>query len=202
MTKIKLCGMMAPEDILNAAALGADFVGFVFAPESRRYLEREQAAALKRMLPGTIPAVGVFVNEKPELVAELLAAGVIDMVQLHGSEDEAYIAALRKLTDRPLIKAFQLRRREDLKEAEKSSADMLLLDSGAGSGQTFEWSWLQEFHRPYFLAGGLSAENAGEALSQLHPYGVDVSSALESAGKKDPEKMKAFVEAVRRAGDI
>ena len=200
MTKIKLCGMMRPEDIQTAAALRPDYIGFVFAKKSRRYVTPEQAEKLKALLPEEIAAVGVFADEEPERVAQLLDAGIIDLAQLHGHEDEAYLAALRKRTDRPLIRAFQIRERKDLEEAEKSTADFLLLDAGAGSGETFDWAWLRDFPRPFFLAGGLSPDNVEGALERVHPYGVDVSSGIETDGRKDPDKMKLFVEKIKTSG--
>lgn len=132
MTRIKLCGLTRPEDIAAANALQPEYIGFVFAPKSRRYVSRELAAELKAQLSPGIQAVGVFVNEAPETVAGLLNAGIIDIAQLHGQEDAAYIARLRGLTARPLWQAFRVTDAESLAKAEKSPADLVLLDSGAG----------------------------------------------------------------------
>ncbi len=198
MTKIKLCGLTRPGDIAAANALQPEYIGFVFAPKSRRYVSREMAAELKAQLFPGIQAVGVFVNEAPETVADLLNAGIIDIAQLHGQEDAAYIARLRGLTARPLWQAFRVTDAASLAKAEKSPADLVLLDSGAGgTGTTFDWTILEKFDRPYFLAGGLGPDNAADAVRQLHPYAVDVSSGIETAGKKDSAKMAAFVAAVR-----
>ena len=198
MTKIKLCGLTRPEDIAAANALQPEYVGFVFAAKSKRAVSREMAAALKAQLSPKIQAVGVFVNEAPEAVADLLNAGVIDIAQLHGQEDETYLQRLRKLTDKPLIQAFRVTDAASLAKAKKSPADLILLDSGTGgTGTTFDWTLLEKFDRPYFLAGGLGPANAADAVRHLHPYAVDVSSGIETAGKKDPEKMAAFVAAVR-----
>lgn len=197
MTSIKLCGLRFPEDIRSANALKPDFIGFVFAPKSRRYVTPQQAAALKALLDSSIRAVGVFVDEEPEVIAGLLSEGIIDLAQLHGREDEGFIARLRSLTDRPLIQAFRVREKADLLRAERSSADYILLDAGAGDGRTFDWSLPAAFPRPYLLAGGLTPENAGAAVRLLHPFGVDVSSGIETQGRKDPEKMRAFVSAVK-----
>lgn len=198
MTKIKLCGLSRPQDIEAANALMPDYVGFVFATKSRRYVTPERAAALKALLAPAIRAVGVFVDEQAEQVAALLRDGVIDLAQLHGSEDEAYIARLRSLTDRPIIQAFRIRTAADLAAVEQSAADFILLDSGAGSGARFDWTLLKNVRRPYFLAGGLDCANAAEAVRTLHPYALDVSSGIETDGKKDYEKMAAFVAAVRK----
>ncbi len=197
MTRIKLCGLRREEDIRTVNELRPDYIGFVFAPKSRRAVSQETAAALKALLDPAIPAVGVFVDEAPETVASLLEDGIIDMAQLHGHEDAAYIARLRELTGRPLIRAFRIRTREDAEEAEQSPADHILLDAGAGDGKAFDWNLVSGVRRPYFLAGGLTPENAPEAVERLHPFALDVSSGIETDGLKDPEKMRRFVEAVR-----
>lgn len=198
MTEIKLCGMKRPVDIQAANALKPEYIGFVFAPKSKRCVSAEQAAELKRGLDPAITAVGVFVNEAPETVARLLDLGIIDMAQLHGKEDAAYIACLRDLTDKPLIRAFRIREKADLAAAESCTADRILLDAGAGDGVSFDWSLLSGFSRPYFLAGGLDPENVRRAVDRLHPFAVDVSSGIETDGLKDPAKMAAFVSVVRR----
>ena len=197
MTKIKLCGLTRPADIEAANVLRPDYVGFVFAPGSRRRLTPEQAKALKCLLNPGILAVGVFVNEEPEHVAELLRRGTIDLAQLHGDEDEAYLSALRRLTKAPILQAFRIRSEADLAVAVESTADYVLLDAGAGDGKTFDWSLLEEFDRPYFLAGGLTPENVYAAVGALRPFAVDVSSGIETDGVKDPAKMRAFAAAVR-----
>ena len=198
MTKIKLCGLRRAEDIEAANLLKPDYIGFVFYKKSKRYISFEQARILKSMLK--VKAVGVFVDENPKVVADLLEKGIIDLAQLHGSEDEAYIKTLRKLTDKPLIKAFQIKTAGDLKKAEASSADMILLDAGTGDGVSFDWDMLKSFNRPYFLAGGRSPENVRPAIEKLHPYGVDVSSGIETDGVKDIEKMREFMTNARSAG--
>lgn len=199
MTKIKLCGLKRECDIQTANKLQPDYVGFVFAEKSSRCVSPEEAAVLKGKLRPEIKAVGVFVKECPKKVAELLKCGIIDVAQLHGGEDEAYIKALRELTDKPVIKAFRIEKRQDVLEAVKSSADMILLDAGSGgTGTAFDWSLLAGIERPYFLAGGLDAGNVSAAIKQLAPYGVDVSSGIETEGLKDKEKMEAFVNAVRK----
>lgn len=198
MTKIKLCGLSRPCDIEAANELKPEYIGFVFAAKSKRYVSQEQAAKLKKLLDPGIDAVGVFVNEEPETVARLLNDSIIDMAQLHGTEDEEYIKELRSLTSGPLIKAFRIESQKDISETEKSSADCILLDSGAGTGTVFDWKLLKNIQRPYFLAGGLDPENVEAAVRQLNPYAVDVSSGIETAGVKDKIKMTAFVDAVRK----
>lgn len=199
-TKIKLCGLTRPEDIQAANSLLPDYIGFVFATKSRRFVSPRQAADLKKQLLSDILAVGVFVDEEPDAVAALLTEGVIDLAQLHGGEDEPYIGRLRALTEKPLIQAFSVRGEADIRCACKSSADVVLLDAGAGgTGWAFDWTLLEGMERPYLLAGGLSPDTVGEAVRRLCPWGVDVSSGIETTGKKDAEKMRAFVEAVRLA---
>ncbi len=200
MTKVKFCGLTRETDIEYANALQPDFIGFVFARKSRRYIAPEKAVLLRqKLLPGITP-VGVFVNEEPEIIADHIARGIISAAQLHGQEDEAYIDRLRQLTDAPILQAFCIRCGEDLTAAGYSSADYILLDAGAGDGKTFDWSLLTAMDRPYFLAGGLNPANISEALAQLHPYGVDVSSGIETDGCKDINKMTDFINTVRERG--
>ena len=198
MTKIKFCGLKRKADIEAANALKPDYIGFVFAKDSRRYISPENAAVLKSQLSSEISAVGVFVNERPEYIASLLDDGLIDLAQLHGDEDEAYIDRLKGLTGKPLIKAFRISSASEAVMASASSADMILLDSGTGSGRTFNWQLIKEIRRPYFLAGGLDPVNAGDAVRLLDPWAVDVSSGIETDGLKDIEKMAAFAAAVRK----
>ena len=197
-TKIKFCGLSRNCDIETANALSPDYVGFVFAKNSRRCVSFAQAKELKALLAPGILTVGVFVNEDPRTVTALLEAGVIDAAQLHVDEDTDYIRGLKSLTEAPLIKAFGLRSIHDLPAVERCPADLVLLDSpGGGTGRLFDWQLLEDIQRPYFLAGGLSAENVGKAIARLRPFGVDVSSGIKTGGYKDREKMTAFAAAVR-----
>lgn len=293
MTKIKLCGMTRTQDIEAANALRPEYIGFVFAQKSKRYVTPEKARELRALLAHGIQAVGVFVDAEPEQVAGLLNEGTIDIAQLHGAEDEAYIARLRKLTNRPIIQVFRLASASSenvgqsrakaaavsqgavgssgtesngtvagvktafadpsfadvlraaqslaanagnpanagnsaaqalakavadamaaqeralaqleiarvLAAAAASTADYLLFDSGAGTGELLARESLHGFRRPYFLAGGLAPENVAEAISDLHPFAVDVSSGIETDGGKDAGKMRRFCENVRSAGE-
>ena len=198
MTGIKLCGLSRPCDIEAANALLPEYIGFVFAEKSRRRVTFEQAAELKKLLAPGIKAVGVFVNERPETVAQLLNADIIDLAQLHGDEDGEYIKRLRALSPKPIIQAFRISGTEDLLYAAGSSADYVLLDSGAGTGTAFDWDIIRNIDRPYFLAGGLDPKNVGKAVRTLHPYAVDVSSGIETGGLKDRGKMAEFTAAVRK----
>ena len=198
MTKIKLCGLSRLEDIQAANRLRPDYVGFVFAPKSRRYVTPPEARALKGALDEGIQTVGVFVDAPVDQVARLLNRGVIDVAQLHGHEEDGYIQILRQQTERPIWQAFRVAHVGDLAPAQTSAADCILLDSGAGTGKVFDWDLLQYIHRPFFLAGGLDPANVPDALRQAPPYGVDVSSGIETDGRKDQEKMAQFVAAVRK----
>ena len=202
MTKIKLCGLARIEDIEAVKQLSPEYIGFVFAPKSKRYVTAEKAAMLKQQLKENILAVGVFVDESPEKIADLLNENIIDIAQLHGHETEGYIQTLRTITDKPIIKAFKVKSDTDLNVIENSTADYILLDSGAGTGSVFNWKLIQNIKRPFFLAGGLSIENINEAIHMLHPYAVDVSSGIETDGFKDPVKMEAFTAAVRKEGQL
>lgn len=120
------------------------------------------------------------------------------MAQLHGDENETFISHLRSLTDKPIIKAFQISSESDIDKVKQSTADFVLLDSGTGTGTVFDWEYIRNLNRPYFLAGGLSENNVAEAIRSLHPYAVDVSSGIETNGYKDKIKMAAFCATVRK----
>ena len=186
MVKIKLCGLTRRCDIEWANELHPDYVGFVFAG-SRRRVTDGQAAQLRKILREDIPAVGVFVDEPIDHVAALVRQGVIQMVQLHGTEDEGYIRELRRALSVPVIQAFSVCLPEDIQAAGKSSADFILL---------VDWSLAAALDRPYFLAGGLHPGNAA-AAAELRPYAVDVSSGIETEGVKDRQKMIEFVRRIR-----
>ena len=198
MTKIKLCGLMRVCDIEAANAVQPDYIGFVFAPKSKRFVSREQAAVLKERLDSSIQAVGVFVNEDTERIADLLNRHIIDIAQLHGTETAEDIRKLRTLTGKPVIQAFRIASPDDIVKAQQSIADYVLLDAGAGDGIVFDWNLLKGISRPYFLAGGLNAENVGAAVRKLQPFAADVSSGIETDGRKDIDKMAAFAVAVRK----
>ena len=197
MTKIKFCGLRRIEDVEVANKLTPEFIGFVFAEKSRRYVSIEHATMLKKILNPKILSVGVFVNADIKFIAEIIERGIIDAVQLHGDENENYNSELRTFTKKFIIKAFKVTNATDLIRAENSTADYVLLDGGAGDGKTFDWHLLKNFHREYFLAGGLNVENVRDAIKNLNPYAVDVSSGIETNGVKDEIKMKNFQCAVR-----
>lgn len=200
MTKIKICGLTRPEDIEAVNAAGPDFAGFVVeVPGSRRSVSREELRVLAGGLRKEIKGVGVFVDAPEELVAGLLNEGTIALAQLHGREDEAYIRRLRKLTDKPLIQAFSIKTEQDMERALRTTADYPLLDQGkGGTGQVFDWSLIREIRRPWFLAGGIGEQNLRQAVFQIRPWAVDLSSSLETDGRKDPEKIRRVMELMKK----
>jgi phosphoribosylanthranilate isomerase len=201
-SKIKICGLRRETDIAYANHCLPDYIGFVFA-ESRRRVDPETARSLKAGLDPRIQAVGVFVNQDRQLIVSLCRRGIIDGVQLHGDEPETYVQALRREISRPIIQTFAVGT-GPVPPALPSSADFLLFDTykkgrRGGTGESFSWDKLKDVGRPYFLAGGLRPDNLAEALKTLNPYGVDISSGVETDGWKDPDKMAAAVRVVREA---
>ena len=188
------------EDVRAVNEAKPDFCGFIIeVSKSFRSVTADRVRELAAGLDRDIQAAGVFVNAPETLAAELLNQGIISIAQLHGQEDEAYIRRLRKLTDRPLIKAFSVRTRKDAEKAMESTADYILLDQGSGgTGIPFDWSLLPVIERPFFLAGGLGEDNLEAAVRRLHPYAVDLSSGVETDMWKDPVKIKKAVDIVRR----
>lgn len=197
MTRIKICGLSRPEDVEAVNEARPDYCGFVVNfPKSRRNVSPERLRALRAMLDGGIVPVGVFVDQPPELVADLQNAGTIAVAQLHGREDEAYVARLRELTGgKPVWKAFRVRTAADVDAARRSTADRVLLDNGTGTGAAFDWTLVRDAGRPWILAGGLTPETIPGAVRALRPWCVDVSSGAETDGRKDRVKILAAVEA-------
>ncbi|MDD3278269.1 MAG: phosphoribosylanthranilate isomerase [Lachnospiraceae bacterium] len=199
MTKIKICGLSRLADVACVNKLQPDYVGFVFA-KSRRQITKEHAITLRMSMGPQIQTVGVFVNELPQIVGQFAEDGIIDLVQLHGQEDETYLHNLRYHTGAEIIQAFSIKSAADIQRANKSSADYVLVDSGVGgTGQQFDWSLLEGMERPYFLAGGLNAGNVEKAIAAVHPFAVDISSGVETEGIKDPVKIE---ECIRRIKDV
>lgn len=198
MTRIKLCGIRTPVDVEGVNTVCPEYIGFVFYGKSRRYISPDKAKELKALLNEKISAVGVFVDESAENVAGLLLDGIIDIAQLHGNEDEEYVSKLKRMTDKPVIKAFRMEEGVTAEQINCFPSDYVLIDSGAGCGATFDWSKAKTVTRPFFLAGGLTPQNVEKALKDVRPFAVDVSSGIETDNHKDFEKMKAFIDAVRR----
>jgi phosphoribosylanthranilate isomerase len=205
MTKIKICGITNEEDALLASRLGADMLGFVFYPKSKRYVTPEKVSDITKKLPPYVAKVGVFVNEKRDSALEIARLAKIDILQFHGDETPEYCGPF--IGDFKIIKAFRLEAKEDLDRINDYNVDFYLLDTYApdtagGTGKTFDWSIIKdfEFSKPVILSGGLTSDNVEDAIRKTAPYGVDVSSGLEmSPGKKDAGKMKRFMKNVRRS---
>lgn len=200
-TKIKICGLTRIEDVQAVNRWKPDYAGFVFA-DTRRKVTDAQARELRAKMDSGICSVGVFVNDTIEHIVELCETGVIDRIQLHGDEDEEYIRELKLRTKKPVFRAVRVKSREQIQEAEKSSADLLLLDAYhpeqyGGTGERFDIELVPDGYRPYILAGGITAENVVELIQKLHPYGIDVSSGVETDGKKDEAKIAALITAIR-----
>ncbi len=200
MTKIKICGLCRPEDVAYVNEARPDFAGFVIDfPPSHRSVSPRAAHELRLRLRPSIAPVGVFVDAPVDTVADLYFSGTIKIAQLHGHEDEETIAALRRAAPGLAVwKAFKVRAPEDLARAAASGADLVVLDNGYGTGERFDWSLLKDFRRPYILAGGLTPETIPAALAALRPWGVDVSSGVETDKRKDLTKIMAAVTAARK----
>lgn len=199
MVKIKICGIKRFEDIEIVNRYKPDYIGFVFA-DSKRKVSHELASKLKNNLDLDIISVGVFVDADQEEIMELFGKGVIDVAQLHGSEDEEYIAGLKDKTNQKLkiINAIEMSEEVDLDSYESTQADFLLLDSGKGSGKTFDWRLIRKnLKKDFFLAGGLDVSNVCQAIKEFKPYAVDLSSSLETDGYKDENKIKEIMEVIR-----
>lgn len=199
MTKVKICGLSKPWDIDFVNDAKPDYIGFVFA-KSKRQVTPEDAKQLREKLDKDITVVGVFVDEPLENIVALIKDGIIDIPQLHGQEDEEYIKQLKSRVTSPVIKAVKVMSGEDIIRAEESVADYLLLDNGnGGTGQSFDWSLIQDVCKPFFLAGGLHSENVEEGIKKVTPFAVDTSSGVETEGKKNQNKIMEFV---RRARNV
>lgn len=192
MTKVKICGLSTVEAVETAVLAGADYIGFVFAA-SKRQVSLEQAQELAKRVTGKTKIVGVFVSPSLEDLELAIGRVPLDMVQIHGTFDEALIP----LISVPIIRAIQLSNQE---AQVTSQADYLLFDAPvAGSGQTFDWDLLkdQKIQQDFFIAGGLTVANVRQARENFQPYAVDVSSGVETDGRKDIEKIKAFIEGAK-----
>lgn len=196
MTRIKLCGLTRPCDIKAANEARPDYVGFVFAKSSRQ-VSMVQAGLLREKLDHEIQAVGVFVNAPAGQAAIAANCGIIDLIQLHGDEDETYIDRLKSMTDVKIIKAVSVPYTKLV-----SNADYYLFDQGAGgTGVTCDWSKIKQGTKPFFLAGGLHSQNIEAAILSTNPFAVDVSSGIETNGYKDRDKIIEIVRRVRAYGN-
>lgn len=199
---VKICGITNAADALAAANFGADAIGFIFHPQSPRFVPVEQAAHISQKLPMHIVRVGVFVDSPPELVFGAIAACGLNLLQFHGAETPEYCLQFGLMS----MKAFRIKDRDSLNALADYPTDAWLLDSYVagklgGTGERFNWDLAREataFGRPVFLAGGLTPENVEEAVTTVRPYAVDVSSGVEEApGKKDLIKVENFIKAAK-----
>ena len=197
MKKIKICGLKRREDIEYVNKYQPDYIGFVFEGKKRK-LTYDQAVDLKKYLTSSIQVVGVFVNEDISFVEKLVKEHVIDLVQLHGQEDQKYIQALKEKVDVSIIKAIHIKNEDSFNE--HYDVDYYLYDHGTGgTGESFDWSMLKEVDKPVFLAGGINLLNIDDALKK-NVYALDVSSGVETDGFKDEKKIKKIVRRVRNEG--
>lgn len=195
--KVKFCGLCREEDIEYVNELNPDYIGFVFA-KSKRQVTVDDAIYLRIELNLNIKVVGVFVNEDIDRIIDLLRKDIIDIAQLHGDEKEEDIKLIKEKTEKEVIKAIKVTSSKDIEVWKDSCADYLLLDSGQGTGKTFDWDNIKNFNRPFFLAGGLSIDNLREAIEKTSPMAIDISSGIESNGVKDYMKMKEVMKIVGR----
>lgn len=205
--KIKMCGLRRPDDIIYANECLPDYIGFVFA-ESRRKVSGREAKKLGEQLDPSIKKVGVFVNEPLRSLISISEEAGLDIIQLHGDEGEEYIKEVKHETGKELWKAVRVRMVKDIQEAQRLPADKLLLDcfseeSYGGTGKVMDFAVLDQadIRKPYFIAGGLTVENLPEILKKAEPYGIDISSGIETEGVKDREKMLKVIQCVRGGKD-
>lgn len=205
MTKIKICGITGVSDAILAASLGVDMLGFVFYNKSKRYIETAVARDIINELSGNVGKVGVFVDESPDKVREIAEEVRLDILQFHGDEEADYCALFRD--DYKVIKAFRPRDRRDLRKINDYDVDYYLLDTyrpdiRGGTGEVFDWKILKDYEilKPVILSGGLTPANVSQAIREVAPYGVDVSTGVElSPGKKSEALLKKFVDEVRKS---
>ncbi|MBL3728724.1 phosphoribosylanthranilate isomerase [Lysinibacillus sp. HST-98] len=201
MTKVKICGLQEQEHVKTAVHAGADAIGFVFAPSKRR-VSIEQAQQLAKHVPQGVLKIGVFVNPTPAELKEAVEQVPLDYVQYHGEESPAFIQE----QGYPAIKALSIRDKEDVQAAANYQVDYYLFDAPGtefkgGSGHTFDWTLLEQVGIPkekLLLAGGLNVDNIEAAITDVEPFMVDVSSGVETHGRKDSTKIQAFLQAVKR----
>jgi phosphoribosylanthranilate isomerase len=207
-TRVKICGITRAEDAELAVSLGAWALGFILWPQSKRAADPAVAAGIARSLQRRpVELVGVFVNQPLDEIERYADALGLTYVQLHGDEGPAFCAAVAQRTGLKVVKSARIRHAADLRDLERFHTDLHLLDTAVpglrgGSGRTWDWSLLagRRAKTPFLLSGGLTAENVGDGIAAVHPWGVDVASGTEaSPGVKDPERLEAFFAAVRDA---
>lgn len=202
MTKIKICGLFRNEDILAVNEALPDYAGFIINyPKSHRNVSFEKVRELTSVLDKKIQSVGVFVNEDINNILKLCDENIIDIIQLHGYEDNEYVRTLKEKTGKSVIKAFIIKNEDDIKKAELSLADYVLLDGGMGEGRQFDHEYIKLINRPFFIAGGLTPENISIIAKTTNAFAVDISSGVETDRIKDKMKILNVVNALRRKDD-
>jgi phosphoribosylanthranilate isomerase len=200
--KVKICGLTNLEDALAAVEMGADMLGFIFYPKSPRFIDFEKAREIIRKIPTFVDTVGLFVNPSAEQVRRAYAEGWLNWIQLHGDESPEFCRSLLWMNCK-LIKAIRVRSKKDVQRAAEYPADIILLDHYSkdrygGTGERFDWSWLEPMNQRIMLSGGITPDNVVEAI-ETGVYGIDVCSGIESQpGRKDHEKMRQLFENIRR----
>lgn len=202
--RIKMCGLRRPDEIIYANECLPDYIGFVFA-ESRRKVSGGEAKKLGEQLDPSIKKVGVFVNEPLRSLISISEEAGLDIIQLHGDEDDEYIREVRHKTGKEIWKAVRVRTAKDIQAAQELPTDKLLLDSFSeesygGTGKVMDFAVLDqaEIRKPYFIAGGLTVDNLPVILRNTEPYGIDISSGIETGGVKDREKMRKVIQLCKR----
>lgn len=205
MVKIKICGITNMEDGVWVANLGADYLGLIFAKESKRKVNLEKAQEIAKAIPPYIKKVGLFVNEDPKIVDKILVECQLDLVQFHGQESPDYCSQFKGKIE--IIKAFMIKDEESINQISLYDVDFYLLDTFVegkygGTGQAFNWDLAvqaKQFGRPIFLSGGLNPDNVVEAIKKVEPYAVDISSGVESSPRrKNVELMREFITKIRK----
>ena len=197
MARVKICGINSPEDVEIVNELKPDYVSFAFY-KNKRQVTYEKARKLKQLLDKDIRVIGVFVDENTNVVASAANDDLLDVIEFHGNEGPGEIERIKAFTEKPIIQGFRIRSRADVELALDSHADSILMYSDSESGILMDWKLLTNVTRPYFLAGGLNADNIEKAIKICHPFAVSVTTGVETDGIKDREKMAAFIKMARR----
>lgn len=203
MTKVKICGVKREIDVDAINNSLPEYVGFVFYNKSKRFIDDKKASKLRNKISDNVKTVGVFVNDDINHIFNLYRSKIINVIQLHGDEDENYINKIRyKLPEAEVWKSFIIRDEIDIQDANNCSADMVVLDNGYGDGKCFDWTLIRYLNRPFILAGGLNIDNVASAIYDVHPYCIDISSGVETRGLKDGNKIEDITMLIRSIDNI
>ncbi len=197
MARVMICGIKSPEDVEIVNELKPEYISFTFF-KNHDYIPYEKAKKLRQMLDRDIRVVGVFVNENTKIVASAANDDIFDIIEFHGNEGSGEIERIKAFTDKPIIQGFRVKSSQDVSDAVDSPADSILYYSDKGNGVPLDWRMMKGITRPYFLAGGLTADNLEKAIKICHPFAVSVTTGVETNGVKDRDKMDAFIRIARR----